>query len=202
MDVVSSTTPDLTRIESSHDEDSDDMPDCPVNDPRYLQWTRRQNSKKTATSSQLARIPQGFKAYQQRKSKPHFDVKSEDQASCGSLVLGFDEIGRPVEIPASINRFLRSYQRDGVKFFWKHYQAREGGLLGDDMGLFISPTQLEIPAEMFTHLGLGKTIQVIAFLAAIMGKSGPCALLGILLSTLRHQDTDARKKKRGKGWST
>lgn len=40
-----------------------------------------------------------------------------------------------IEIPASINTYLRDYQRDGVKFFWRQYSEGRGGLLGDDMGL-------------------------------------------------------------------
>ncbi|KAJ3532277.1 hypothetical protein NM688_g7446 [Phlebia brevispora] len=58
-----------------------------------------------------------------------------------------------IQVPASINTFLRDYQREGVQFFWKRYNEGNGGLLGDDMGL-------------------GKTIQVIAFLSAIMRKTG------------------------------
>lgn len=44
------------------------------------------------------------------------------------------------EVPASINTYLRDYQREGVIFFWNQYQAGRGGLLGDDMGL-VSLTQ-------------------------------------------------------------
>lgn len=58
-----------------------------------------------------------------------------------------------IKIPASINTYLRDYQRDGVKFLWRQYSEGRGGLLGDDMGL-------------------GKTIQVISFLSAIMKKQG------------------------------
>lgn len=134
-----STTPDLTRIDSSPDEDSDSMPDYSVNDPRYHEWLRRQANKRADSNGQVRR-PAGFRPYQQRDAKPHFDVKSEQQAVCGSLVLGFNEHGHSVEIPAAINRFLRGYQRQGVKFFWEHYQKREGGLLGDDMGMYFFRT--------------------------------------------------------------
>ena len=56
-------------------------------------------------------------------------------------------------IPATINRYLREYQRDGVRFLYRQYSAGIGGILGDDMGL-------------------GKTVQVISFIAAILGKTG------------------------------
>ncbi|SPO40851.1 related to RAD26 - DNA repair and recombination protein [Pseudozyma flocculosa] len=79
--------------------------------------------------------------------RPAFSVSAE-QARVGPL-----ELGPGCVVPASINRFLRDYQRDGVRFFYKSYQERRGALLGDDMGL-------------------GKTIQVIAFLSAIMAKTG------------------------------
>ena len=170
LDIGNHSTLDLTRIDSSQDEDSDAMPDCPVSDPRYLSWTRRQASKRSAVKSQIERLPQGFTTFQQRASKPHFEIKSEQQASCGPLVLGFADNGRPVEIPASINRFLRGYQRDGVKFFWTHYQNREGGLLGDDMGMHTLPSIASILSLNSSPIGLGKTIQVIAFFAAIMGR--------------------------------
>ncbi|KAI9341776.1 P-loop containing nucleoside triphosphate hydrolase protein [Zopfochytrium polystomum] len=58
-----------------------------------------------------------------------------------------------VQVPASINRYLRSYQREGIQFLYRLYKQRLGGLVCDDMGL-------------------GKTIQVIGFLAALFSKSG------------------------------
>lgn len=127
----------INHIEASEDDESDTIPDCSVNDPRYLTWTQRQAAKRTSTDRQVAILAQGFKPFQQRDSKPSFDIKSEEQALCGPLVLGFDNKGRSIEIPASINRFLRGYQRDGVRFFWNHYKKGEGGLLGDDMGKYI-----------------------------------------------------------------
>ncbi|MFT7811799.1 DNA excision repair protein ERCC-6-like 2 isoform X1 [Arapaima gigas] len=56
-------------------------------------------------------------------------------------------------IPYTINRYLRDYQRDGVRFIYNNYACSRGCILGDDMGL-------------------GKTIQVIAFLAAVLHKTG------------------------------
>ncbi|GCC38149.1 DNA excision repair protein ERCC-6-like 2 isoform X3 [Chiloscyllium punctatum] len=56
-------------------------------------------------------------------------------------------------VPYTINRYLRDYQRDGVKFIFRHYSCGRGCILGDDMGL-------------------GKTVQVISFLAAVLHKTG------------------------------
>ena len=36
-------------------------------------------------------------------------------------------------MPASINRHLRDYQREGVQFLFRQYSRGKGGLLGDDM---------------------------------------------------------------------
>ncbi|KAM9330721.1 LOW QUALITY PROTEIN: DNA excision repair protein ERCC-6-like 2 [Gastrophryne carolinensis] len=58
-----------------------------------------------------------------------------------------------VFVPYTINRHLRDYQRDGVRYLYEHYTRSSGCILGDDMGL-------------------GKTIQVIAFLAAVLNKKG------------------------------
>ncbi|KAJ3868496.1 P-loop containing nucleoside triphosphate hydrolase protein [Lentinula novae-zelandiae] len=63
----------------------------------------------------------------------------------------FLDLGNNIKIPSTINIFLRDYQRNGVQFFYERYRAGRGGLLGDDMGL---------------------TVQVIAFLSAIMAKTG------------------------------
>lgn len=57
------------------------------------------------------------------------------------------------QIPATMNQFLREYQREGVKFMYTCFAKGCGALLADDMGL-------------------GKTIQVIALLAAQLHKTG------------------------------
>ena len=68
---------------------------------------------------------------QDLEPRPGFPSGPEQQY-LGPLVL--DE-GTKIQVPAPINTFLRDYQREGVKFFWKQYQEGRGGLLGDDMGL-------------------------------------------------------------------
>ncbi|EDR09438.1 RAD26-like SNF2 family DNA-dependent ATPase [Laccaria bicolor S238N-H82] len=81
------------------------------------------------------------------KPRPGFPLAPK-QNILGPLILDREE---SVKVPAAINTYLREYQRDGVKFFWRQYKEGRGGLLGDDMGL---------------------TIQVISFLSAIMRKEG------------------------------
>ncbi|KAK9804888.1 hypothetical protein WJX72_010344 [[Myrmecia] bisecta] len=66
--------------------------------------------------------------------------------------------GRPLrlQVPASINKYLREYQREGVRFLFRNYAEGKGAILADDMGL-------------------GKTVQTIAFCAALLGKTGTAA---------------------------
>ena len=65
-----------------------------------------------------------------------------------------DKDERPIiQVPATINQYLRDYQREGIQFLHKHYHEGSGSILGDDMGL-------------------GKTVQVIGFLSAVLGKTG------------------------------
>lgn len=61
--------------------------------------------------------------------------------------------GSDVKVPHTINRYLRDYQRDGIKFIYHNYAKSRGCILGDDMGL-------------------GKTVQVIGFLASVLRKTG------------------------------
>lgn len=38
-----------------------------------------------------------------------------------------------MSVPATINKHLRDYQRDGVRFLFRQYADKRGGILGDDM---------------------------------------------------------------------
>lgn len=62
--------------------------------------------------------------------KPHFPgrkptVPAED----------FPLSNTGVCVPYTINRYLRDYQREGVRFLYEHYARSTGCILGDDMGL-------------------------------------------------------------------
>ncbi|KAG8882394.1 hypothetical protein FRB97_008298 [Tulasnella sp. 331] len=89
------------------------------------------------------------------RPKPAFKATTEQQLK-GALILNHQ---KHIQVPRSLAMYLRPYQEEGVCFFWERYMEGRGGILGDDMGL-------------------GKTIQVIAFLSAIMGKSGSITDLG------------------------
>ncbi len=43
--------------------------------------------------------------------------------------------GSDVKVPYTINRYLRDYQREGIKFLYHNYAKSRGCILGDDMGL-------------------------------------------------------------------
>jgi SNF2 family DNA or RNA helicase len=48
--------------------------------------------------------------------------------------LQLDHTQTGISIPAPINRFLKEYQKDGVRFLYAKYASGKGGVLGDDMG--------------------------------------------------------------------
>jgi SNF2 family DNA or RNA helicase len=76
-----------------------------------------------------------------------------------------------IQVNSSTNRWLRDYQREGVKFFYDRYKDGRGGILGDDMGLGRILYTALLASNSHDALP-GKTIQVIAFLSAIMRKTG------------------------------
>lgn len=112
-----------------------------------------------------------------RKGRPKFQLESAQQASLGAHYLSKDKDDQ-AQIPAPINRFLRQYQREGAEFLYSQFKKGLGGILGDDMvrSAFFSRSWLRMagPIWMLTsfYQGLGKTIQVIAFLSAVTNKQG------------------------------
>ncbi|KAM6931370.1 DNA excision repair protein ERCC-6-like 2 [Xenentodon cancila] len=82
------------------------------------------------------------------QEKPVFPGSAADFRFCVPLDLGHED-----RVPYTINRYLRDYQREGIKFIYNNYIHATGCILGDDMGL-------------------GKTVQVIGFLAAVLHKTG------------------------------
>nr|XP_060618047.1 DNA excision repair protein ERCC-6-like 2 isoform X1 [Anolis sagrei ordinatus]XP_060618048.1 DNA excision repair protein ERCC-6-like 2 isoform X1 [Anolis sagrei ordinatus]XP_060618049.1 DNA excision repair protein ERCC-6-like 2 isoform X1 [Anolis sagrei ordinatus] len=83
------------------------------------------------------------------------------------------------QIPYTINRYLRDYQREGAQFLHGHYVHKRGCILGDDMGL-------------------GKTVQVISFLAAMLNKKGTRAdienNMPEFLRTMKNETSSVSKK--------
>ncbi|XP_073322863.1 DNA excision repair protein ERCC-6-like 2 isoform X2 [Pagrus major] len=84
------------------------------------------------------------------QEKPVFPSSITDPRLCVPLKLSDVDGDR---VPYTINRYLRDYQREGIRFIYNNYMRSRGCILGDDMGL-------------------GKTVQVIGFLAAVLHKTG------------------------------
>ncbi|XP_029295210.1 DNA excision repair protein ERCC-6-like 2 isoform X2 [Cottoperca gobio] len=84
------------------------------------------------------------------QEKPVFPSSVPDTRLCVPLELS--DVNGDI-VPYTINRYLRDYQRDGIRFIYNNYICSRGCILGDDMGL-------------------GKTVQVIGFLAAVLHKTG------------------------------
>ncbi|KAL2079540.1 hypothetical protein ACEWY4_025284 [Coilia grayii] len=82
------------------------------------------------------------------REKPFFHLSQRPPGESVPFALS-----KYLQVPYTINRYLRDYQREGVKFIFDNYMKSRGCILGDDMGL-------------------GKTVQVISFLAAVLRKTG------------------------------
>ncbi|XP_056143313.1 DNA excision repair protein ERCC-6-like 2 [Lampris incognitus] len=92
----------------------------------------------------------GFSDFSQEK--PLFRSSLGHLGACMPMVLS--RSGADMDkVPYTINRYLRDYQREGIRFIYDNYTRSRGCILGDDMGL-------------------GKTVQVIGFLAAVLHKTG------------------------------
>ncbi|XP_061673844.1 DNA excision repair protein ERCC-6-like 2 isoform X2 [Syngnathoides biaculeatus] len=85
-----------------------------------------------------------------KREKPLFSSGVEHSGACVPLKLCH---GSEDSVPYTINRYLRDYQREGIRFIYSNYSHSRGCILGDDMGL-------------------GKTVQVLGFLAAALHKKG------------------------------
>lgn len=64
--------------------------------------------------------------------KPRFPNSVAHPRLCVPLELS-DVCGD--RVPYTINRYLRDYQREGIKFMYNSYRRSRGCILGDDMGL-------------------------------------------------------------------
>ncbi|GBG29478.1 DNA repair protein, putative [Hondaea fermentalgiana] len=79
-------------------------------------------------------------------------------------------------VPASANRYLMPYQREGVRFLFDIFTGA------------ISPGFPERGGILADVMGLGKTVQVICFLLTIFGKTGRSEDLNLLRKRLRDRE--------------
>lgn len=112
--------------------------------------------------------------------KPHFPNSDTDPRLCVPFELS-DAHGDSV--PYTINRYLRDYQREGIRFMFNSYRRSRGCILGDDMGLgkTVQVMNQRILQKYNSVLLFICTdgffcfcdvLQVIALLAALLQKTG------------------------------
>mmetsp|Transcript_44634 Transcript_44634/g.108243 ORF Transcript_44634/g.108243 Transcript_44634/m.108243 type:complete len:1809 (+) Transcript_44634:144-5570(+) len=97
--------------------------------------------------------------------------RKDDNESSGDDHKDDDEDDRKLAadqqfVPASFNRYLAPFQREGVKFMYKVLTSGRGVIMGDEMGC-------------------GKTVQVIALLCALFNRTGTKKDLQLVLEQKR-----------------
>ena len=117
-------------------------------------------------------------------SAPWDDARGGGAAAAAEPAKPAEPSGEPFDrettlfVPAGLNAELRPYQRDGVRFLYRLYASRKGGVLADDMGL-------------------GKTVQTVAFLAAVLkspaSRAPPPALIVCPTSVLSNWENELRR---------
>ncbi|XP_051924442.1 DNA excision repair protein ERCC-6-like 2 isoform X1 [Hippocampus zosterae] len=125
------------RPNTTSDSDEDDVTDG---------YTEEEEAKEDDVPSKLT----SSDLNNLKREKPLFSSGVEHSRACVHLKL-CDESEDIV--PYTINRYLRDYQREGIRFIYSNFCHSRGCILGDDMGL-------------------GKTVQVLGFLAAVLHKKG------------------------------
>ena len=84
------------------------------------------------------------------QEKPVFPSSTTDPRLCVPLNLSDVDGDR---VPYTINRYLRDYQREGIRFIYNNYMRSRGCILGDDMGLGKTvQVQSTLPAKLFSQL--------------------------------------------------
>ena len=68
-------------------------------------------------------------------SLTHPPVSRGDGGTRSVVVQSSGGSSAAMQVPASVNRHLRDYQRDGVRFLHRQFSQGKGGILADDMGL-------------------------------------------------------------------
>ncbi|KAI0351643.1 hypothetical protein OH77DRAFT_919140 [Trametes cingulata] len=95
------------------------------------------HAQATAAASLTSKVAEQSDSETEPESDPESFIETRPifPLKLGQERLGPLSLDDNHQVPASINTFLREYQRDGVRFIWNRYNEGRGGLLGDDMGL-------------------------------------------------------------------
>ncbi|KAF3205313.1 hypothetical protein TWF679_009329 [Orbilia oligospora] len=141
--------------ENGFKSDEDTTLDCPLHLLLKKQTLEKDQKEKSKPLESIYRFPPDSNIFSDDEDVLE-DLEEKPQFSGASPCRAYEDIvlerSRGV-IPASIARWLRDYQIEGVRFMHNAFILNTGVILGDDMGL-------------------GKTVQVIAFLTAAFGKTG------------------------------
>ncbi|EEH34740.1 DNA excision repair protein (Rad26L) [Paracoccidioides lutzii Pb01] len=125
--------------------------------PNYIQNRRSAFDKKTVLLKEAGlKLPPNFDDVEFSDDEHLEDLKEKPDFQKATPSRNYEDIQLPYSlglIPAPIAQWLRDYQVRGVEFLHELFVYQKGGILGDDMGL-------------------GKSVQVIAFLTAAYGKTG------------------------------
>lgn len=142
------------RIPADYDADDDDEDIIELRAPEVRSLVTMTSHNHDAHL--LSVRPQVMYPRVQKEARPHFNILKAEQDSIGPLLLakplisfnlqpgGSNRLGtaaeahdeaararKPTQVPQGINRYLRDYQREGIKFFYEHYAKKEGGILGE-----------------------------------------------------------------------
>ncbi|KAK6496816.1 hypothetical protein TWF481_001801 [Arthrobotrys musiformis] len=135
--------------------DEDTTLECPLHLLLKKQTLEKDQQEKSKPLESIYRFPPDSNIFSDDEDVLE-DLEERPQFPSASPCRAYEDIildrSRGV-IPASIARWLRDYQIEGVRFMHNAFILNTGVILGDDMGL-------------------GKTVQVIAFLTAAFGKTG------------------------------
>ncbi|XP_060584908.1 LOW QUALITY PROTEIN: DNA excision repair protein ERCC-6-like 2 [Ruditapes philippinarum] len=134
---------------SSSDDESQPKFDKDINYMKSKEVNKRSDKHSERAMSSSDDENCGFN--EEDMEKPRFIFKPDGVKV--PLILSGDDEDNIVQVPGTLNQYLRDYQREGIKFLYSHYMENRGAILGDDMGL-------------------GKTVQVIGFLSALLDKQG------------------------------
>eukprot|EP00930_Biecheleria_cincta_P074069 TRINITY_DN6129_c0_g1_i2.p1 TRINITY_DN6129_c0_g1~~TRINITY_DN6129_c0_g1_i2.p1 ORF type:complete len:1448 (+),score=378.68 TRINITY_DN6129_c0_g1_i2:74-4417(+) len=107
-----------------------------------------------------------------------WQVAASSSSSVGKQVelvgTALPRLGRPFCLPEGIFKGLRGYQKEGVAWMARLYEAGKGGILADDMGL-------------------GKTVQSLTLLSGLRRAGATHALILLPVSLLDQWATEAKK---------
>ncbi|RVD86964.1 uncharacterized protein DFL_005214 [Arthrobotrys flagrans] len=141
--------------ENGFKSDEDTTIDCPLHLLLKKQTLEKDQKEKSKPLESIYRFPPDSNIFSNEEDELE-DLEEKPQFPGASPCRAYEDIildrSRGV-IPASIARWLRDYQIEGVRFMHNAFILNTGVILGDDMGL-------------------GKTVQVIAFLTVAFGKTG------------------------------